>query len=195
MLDPKNMKKPILQKHFTILTFCFLIEGVTTLIILMIHPHQPRDGIYLGYSPERWILIGLVLLLQGLIVFILLARKNNYWCHIEDRILMSKWLLILLFVLFLSFLSLILMAYLGNNALLVRISPVLIYGSLISSEGIVYQLNMFSNIKQFGEEVVGWLDRKNILLWLALLGAVPLLFANMVKYEYGCAKFTVQPNH
>jgi len=111
----------------------------------MIHPHQPGDGIYFGYSLERWILIGGGVLLQGLIVFLLLARKNNYWRDIEDRILMSKWLLILFLVFSLAFLSLILVAYIGNNDLLIRMSPVLVYGSLISLEVIVYQLIMFKD--------------------------------------------------
>jgi hypothetical protein len=162
MLDTKNMKKIILQKHFTILAFCFFIEGVATLILLMIHPHQPGDGIYFGYSLERWILIGGGVLLQGLVVFLLLARKNNYWCDIEDRILMSKWLSILFLVFFLAFLSLILVAYIGNNGLLIRMSPVLVYGSLISLEVIIYQLIMFKDSKNFLRTVYKKTDWKCI---------------------------------
>ncbi len=177
------MKKPGFQNRFMILALVCMIEGMIALITLMIIPADPKNALFLGYSLERWALMGGVLLSLGVILFVILTRKNSYWGEVVDRLLRSRWVAMLFLLIFIVVRAMI-GVYRENYALFLRLSPVVVYGILVSIQLIAYQRTVFREIEGFDEKEVSWLDRKNVLLWLALLGAVPLLFASAVKQEY-----------
>jgi hypothetical protein len=49
---------------------------------------------------------------------------------------------------------------------------------------VIYQLIKYPNIRQFGEDVVSRLKRKNVVFLFSLFVALPLLFASAVKQNY-----------
>ncbi len=166
-----------------ILALICIVEGVITLIALVIIPADPKNSVFLGYSLERLVLMGGVLGSEGLILLFILGASNRYWSERVDRLLRSRGVAIL-FLLSLYMVLGLIGVYQGNTARFLRVGPVLVYAGLVSFQVIVYQLTVFQDIEQFGEKIVSWFVRKNIFLWLTLLAAFPLLFASAIRQKF-----------
>ena len=178
------MKKNLIQKRLMILSMICVLEGLIALIVLIIIPTDPKNKLFLGYSLERWIMIGCVLLSLGMMIYlILLIKRKNYWRNVVDRLLSSRWVAILFLLVFFAICSM-LVVYQENPAIFLRLLPVVIYGILVSIQLIMYHRTASRKMEGYDPEEVSWLDRNNILLWLALLGAIPLLFASAVKQVF-----------
>ncbi len=130
-----------------------IFEGLISLFILIIIPVDPKNSIFLGFSLERWVLIGCILLTEGIFITLLFISRYDKWRGIVDSFLQTRWVSILFLLAFLAFVSLIVI-YGGNNARNIRLRPVLIYGSLISIQMVIYQLIAYPKIRQFGEDNV-----------------------------------------
>lgn len=178
------MKNSISQKRLLILIFACLFEGIITIVQLMLHPHQPAKGIILGYSLKRWGLIVGILLLQGIFILLAPTKKNKYLTGFIDKLLKSRITLVSLLLIFGTIISLAIFAFINNITALIQIYPVLIYGSLICLQLAIYQLFTFHNFEYHVEKVIGWIEKKNIIIWLTILIPVPLLFASAFKVEY-----------
>jgi len=160
-----------------------VFEGLITLIILIIIPVDPKNSIFLGFSVERWVLIGCILLMEGIFITLLIINRYETWREIVDRFMQTRWVSILFLLAFLTFVSLV-GVFGENTAVNIRLRPVLIYGSLISIQMVIYQLIAYPNIGQFGEEMVSWLKRINVVFLFSLFVALPLLFASAIKQNY-----------
>jgi len=160
-----------------------VFEGIIALIVLLTTPTDAKNNHFLGYSLERWILISVILFSIGMIFLLLLIRRNSNGKNIQDRMLASRWMIILSVLVLLAILGLFIYSS-GNSAYFIRISPVLFFGGLVCLQIIGYHEILYHDIKQFGEDVVIWLDKNNFSLWFTLLASIPLLFANAVKYNF-----------
>ena len=177
------MENTKFQSRLIKLTLLCIFEGVIAIIALMIIPSDPKNSIFLGYSLERWILVGGLVIFLAIISSLLFIKKTIYWNNIVAKLFMSKWISVFfLLVLFLVFVVVLIIK--ENAARLFRLCPMLVYLSLVSFQVIAYQLITFRRIEQFGEALIIWFDKKNIILWLTLLISIPLLFTNAIKYKY-----------
>jgi len=160
-----------------------LFEGLITLITLMVIPVDLKNSIFLGFSMERWIVIGCILLSEGIFIALLLMCRVDKWREMVDLFMQKRWVSIIFLLAFLAFVSLV-GVYGGNNARNIRMRPALIYGSLISIQMVLYQLIAYPNIRQFGEDIVSWFKRINVVFLCSLFVALPLLFASAFKQNY-----------
>jgi len=177
------MNKHEFQRSFILLALVCVLEGIVALVALITIPADPKHSLLFGYSLERWALMAGILFFQGIIILILLVGRNRHWSDGVDRWLASRWVLILLLFIFLATSGPI-GFYRGTNARFLRLFPILFYAGLVSFQVMVYQLVTFHSLEQFGEAVVRWFDKKNIVMAVTLLACVPLLFASTVKQEY-----------
>jgi len=160
-----------------------IFEGLISLFILIIIPVDPKNSIFLGFSLERWVLIGCILLSEGIFITLLFISRYDKWRGMIDSFMQTRWVSILFLLAFLAFVSLIVI-YGGNNARNIRLRPVLIYGSLISIQMVIYQLIAYPKIRQFGEDMVTWFKRIHVVFLFSLLVALPLLFASALKQNF-----------
>ncbi len=160
-----------------------IFEGLISLFILIIIPVDPKNSIFLGFSLERWVLIGCILLTEGIFITLLFISRYDKWRGIVNSFLQTRWVSILFLLAFLAFVSLIVI-YGGNNARNIRLRPVLIYGSLISIQMVIYQLIAYPKIRQFGEDMVTWFKRTHVVFLFSLLVVFPLLFSSALKQNF-----------
>lgn len=181
------MKKEDFQKRFVALSSLCLLEGLILTISLVVTPADPKNAIFLGFSLKRWVLLGSILISQGVIVLLLLIFNKTTGRDVIYSLLRSKVVLIFFLLAFFSLLSLIVIY--SNYSLFLWLSPILVYsmllyGSLVSLQVIIFQLISFPNIESFGNEMLNWFKKKNFFVWITLLGAIPLLFATAIKQDF-----------
>ncbi len=177
------MAEPKFQKRLLILALVCIFEGMIALIALVLIPADTKNRLFLGFSLERWVLLGGILLSVGIIVLLFLLHGKSHWRDGVDRLLMSKGVFgasLLVFLAVLGFIGF----YRGNYAVFLRLLPILVFAGLVSFQLAVYQLITYRSIEQFGGIVIDRLDRKNIVLAVTLLAAFPLLFSSAIKQEY-----------
>jgi 4-amino-4-deoxy-L-arabinose transferase-like glycosyltransferase len=73
--DHVSSKAKALFQSYIILA---ILEGIIVVGTIVAFPADPKNAFYLGYSLFRLMLVGLILLLQGFLVFILINRKLNH---------------------------------------------------------------------------------------------------------------------
>jgi hypothetical protein len=171
------------RKHFVLLASICLVEGVIALIALLVIPADQKNAVIFGYSLQRLILIISVLIPEIMIILLLLAKRKDYWGKVVDTVLRSKIVIMVLFLTFFAGLS-IYGIYQGDHVRLLRISPVLIFFCLLSLQMILYQISNYSEIERFGENIINWLIKIDILLCFSLFSAIPLLFASAISQYY-----------
>jgi hypothetical protein len=117
-----------------------VIAGIATEAALLLLPSETGSRLLFGYSPERLLLIAVVLLPaagMGLLAARLLARRS-----VSERVhafLMSEWVQIIAFLGFFFLLDFIIVN-INLSVLLLRLFPVLLWYSLVFLLAFTYQL-------------------------------------------------------
>jgi hypothetical protein len=159
-----------IRDRVKILAWVCIIEGLITQIALFVIPTDPKNSLFLGYSLERWIMIVGVFISQGIFFLLVLGHPNGYLRKCFIKSLRVRGISTLFTLIFLACAGLI-GINLGNNVLLLRISPLLIYVSLVCIQIVIYQLISLPQQAEF-------------YLWATLLASVPLLFAGAIRQYF-----------
>ncbi|HWQ45513.1 MAG TPA: glycosyltransferase family 39 protein, partial [Longilinea sp.] len=141
-----------------------------------------KNSVWLGYSLERWLMIGSVFALAFILCLLFLVKQTSRGNGLVSELFGSKWFSVL-FLLSLFIIFLFILYLRGDPARLLRLCPVLVLGCLTCFQVLVYQNTTSRNPAQYKEEIFAWLDKKNVIVWFALLASIPLLFTNAIKYD------------
>ncbi len=180
------MKKSKCPTNLTCLALLAILEGFFVIVSFLIIPSDPKNSVFLGYSMERWIMIGAIVIFQLIHAFVLFKNKVKKWTDRFDRLLSSKWL-------FLSFVAILLSLAgisgflltnpeLVNTARLLRLSPIIVYCILLLLQTTIFQLIKYDEIQQLVKKVDSW-SNTNLLFWVAMVASFPLLFLNAIKHD------------
>jgi len=158
------------------LLFLFFAEGLAAFIALLIIPSDQRDAVLFGYSFERGVLMAGILFITVFFLICSLFKKIHESTFI-GQVFSSQWICLLSVLTLIAIVGFVIV-YKNNGAILLRLSPILLYAGIMSVEIIHYQRKTIDNLISICNDTAGWLKQKNILQGIAIAASAVLLFTN-----------------
>ena len=172
------MENSGIQKRLAIISLLSVFEGIIAIISLLIIPSESKNQFFLGYSLERWALVGSIFLpLLAMILISIFIIKSEYWAGVAHKLLISSWTMMLLVLALCLFIGIIVILK-DNSSLLFRLYPLLFWGSLVSFQIIVYQLITYT--EKPDNTIINIFVERDFTLWLTIIFAAPMLFSSAI---------------